>query len=113
VLGRGDLGWGIAAASLRSPDMRDALARQDGLYSVAVRSGEGAALRVIGSVGEVLVALEGAAALVARMADPAVRIVTVTQVKYWLGSVLIVLLLTGRVRKISSPAAIRTLTASR
>ncbi len=78
VLGRGDLGWGITAASLRSPDTRDALAPQDGLYSVAVRSGGGTALRVIGSVGEVLVAPEGAAVLVARMSDPAVRIVTLT-----------------------------------
>jgi fructuronate reductase len=78
VLARGELGWGITAASLRSPDTRDALRPQDGLYTVAVRSGEGAALRVIGSVGEVLVAPEAPAALVARMADPGVRIVTLT-----------------------------------
>jgi fructuronate reductase len=78
VLARGDSGWGIVAASLRSPDTRDALGPQDGLYTVAVRSGEGTALRVIGSVGEVLVAPEHPAALIARMADPAIRIVTLT-----------------------------------
>jgi fructuronate reductase len=78
VLTRGETGWGIAAASLRSPDTRDALQAQDGLYTVAVRSGEGTALRVIGSVGEVLVAPENPAGLVARMADPAIRIVTLT-----------------------------------
>ena len=78
VLARGDLGWGIAAASLHSPETRDALGPQDGLYSLAVRSGEGAALRVIGAVREVLVAPEDPAALIARMADPAVRIVTLT-----------------------------------
>jgi fructuronate reductase len=78
ILGLGDTGWGIAAASLRSPDVRDALAPQDGLYTLAVRSGEGTGLRVIGSVGEVLVAPESPAALIARMADPAIRIVTLT-----------------------------------
>ena len=78
VLARGELGWGIAAASLRSAATRDALSPQDGLYTVAIRSGEGTALRVIGSVGEVLVAPGSPAALIARMADPAVRIVTLT-----------------------------------
>jgi fructuronate reductase len=78
VLGRGDPGWGITAASLRSPETRDALAPQDGLYAVAVRSGGGTGLRVIGSVGEVVVARGGAAALIARMCDPGVRIVTLT-----------------------------------
>jgi fructuronate reductase len=63
---------------LRSPDTRDALTPQDGLYTLAVRSGEGTSLRVVGSVGETLVAPESPAALIARMADPAVRIVTLT-----------------------------------
>jgi fructuronate reductase len=78
ILARGDMGWGIVGASLRSPDMRDALLPQDGLYALAVRSSERTGLRVIGSVGEVLVAPENPAALVARMADPAIRIVTLT-----------------------------------
>ncbi len=78
LLARGDLGWGIVGASLRSPDTRDALGPQDGLYTVATRSGEGTGLRVIGSVGDVLVAPEDPAALIARMADPAIRIVTLT-----------------------------------
>jgi fructuronate reductase len=77
-MARGETGWGIVGASLRSPDMRDALAPQDGLYTMAVRSGEGARLRVIGALREVLVAPESPAALIARMADPAIRIVTLT-----------------------------------
>jgi len=36
VLASGDLGWGIIGASLRSPATRDALAPQDGLYTVSV-----------------------------------------------------------------------------
>ena len=47
---RSDPRWGIVAASLRSPDTHDALEPQDGLYTLAVRSGAGEALRVIGSI---------------------------------------------------------------
>jgi fructuronate reductase len=78
ALARGETGWGIAGASLRSPDVRDALAPQDGLYTLAVRSGEGMRLRVIGAVKEVLVVPENPAVLIARMAHPAIRIVSLT-----------------------------------
>jgi fructuronate reductase len=71
-------GWGIVAASLRSPATRDALAPQDGFYTLAVRSGEGEALRVIGSVSNVFVVSEDGEVLVAAMADPRVRIVSLT-----------------------------------
>ena len=70
--------WAIAGASLRRGDMRDALAPQDNLFTVAVRSGEGTKLRVIGSLRSIDVAPEDPAALLARMADPAVRIVSLT-----------------------------------
>lgn len=73
-----DLGWGIRAASLRSPDTRDALAPQDGLYALGIQSGEGTTLRVIGIVKDVLVAPESPEALIAAMADPAIRIVSLT-----------------------------------
>ena len=48
--------WGIVAASLRNPDTFDALAPQDGLYTLSVRSQAGEALRIIGSIGRVIVA---------------------------------------------------------
>ncbi len=70
--------WGIVAASLRSADTRDALAPQDGLYTLAVRSGAGEALRVIGSVIDVLVASEARAPLLDAMSDPQIRIVSLT-----------------------------------
>jgi len=78
VLARGEPGWGIVGASLRSPGTRDALRPQGGLYTLTVRSSEGTHLRVIGSVAELFVAPENPAALIARMADPAIRIVTLT-----------------------------------
>jgi len=77
-LAAGERGWGIAGVSLRSPDTRDALAPQDGLYTVAARSGAGEALRVIGSLVSLHVAPEDPAAVVARIGGPDIRIVTLT-----------------------------------
>lgn len=78
VIAGGDLRWGIVGASLRSPDTRDALKAQDGLYTLAVRSGEGEKLAVIGAIREVVVAPEDPAALVERMSHPDVKVVTLT-----------------------------------
>jgi len=56
LLAGGATDWGIVGASLRSPETRDALAPQDCLYTVAVRSGAGTEHRVVGSVLETEVA---------------------------------------------------------
>lgn len=77
-LAAGERDWAICGASLRSPDTRDALDAQDGLYTLAVRSGEGERLRVIGAVRRLFVAPPAPEALVAAMCDPAVRIVSLT-----------------------------------
>jgi fructuronate reductase len=78
VLAAGDLGWGIVGASLRSPDTRDALEPQDGLYAMNVRDGTGDEVRVVGAIGRVLVAPESPEALLRAMVDPRVRIVSLT-----------------------------------
>lgn len=77
-LAAGSSSWGIIGASLRSPDTRDALAPQDHLYTVAVRSAEGTEHRIIGALLDSVVAREKPMALVERMADPAIRIVSLT-----------------------------------
>ncbi|WP_158746482.1 mannitol dehydrogenase family protein, partial [Acidisphaera sp. L21] len=77
VLAAGDLRWGIAAASLRNPATRDALAPQNGLYTVNTR-GESDSLAVIGSVHQSLVAPESPAALLTVMSAPATAIVSLT-----------------------------------
>lgn len=77
-LAAGERAWAICSASLRSPDTRDALAPQDGLYTLAVRSGGNERLRVVGSVRNVLVAPENPETLIRAMSDPAVRIVSLT-----------------------------------
>ena len=78
VLASGDMRWGILGASLRSPDTRDALAPQQGLFTVAVRDDAGERCQVIGSVQQVLVAPEGPGSLIAALCDPAVTIVALT-----------------------------------
>ncbi|MBZ6076623.1 mannitol dehydrogenase family protein [Microvirga puerhi] len=70
--------WGIVTASLRSPDTRDALNPQDGLYTLSVRSEAGETLRVIGSILRVIVAPEALDDLIAAMSDPTTRIVSLT-----------------------------------
>lgn len=69
--------WGICAVSLHSPGVRDALVPQDGLYTLALL-GEHGSLRVIGSLRELLCAPLQQPAVLARLADPAVRLVTLT-----------------------------------
>lgn len=78
VLDAGARDWGIVAASLRSPATRDALAPQDGLYTVATRQDDREDLRVVGSLCGLHVAPEDPAALLRVMADPRVRVVSLT-----------------------------------
>ena len=77
VLAAGDGRWGITAASLRSPDTRDALAPQDGLYALNIR-GEADQLAVIGSISRVLAAPEEPATLLDALCAPTVAIVSLT-----------------------------------
>ncbi|MBC2886568.1 mannitol dehydrogenase family protein [Ochrobactrum sp. CM-21-5] len=78
VLENGASDWGIAGVSLRSADTRDALKPQDGLYTLAVRDGQGDRLRVIGSVTDVFVAPESPEAVLELMSRETTRIVSLT-----------------------------------
>lgn len=73
-----DPSWGILGVSLRSPATRDALAPQDFLYTCAARDGSGISLAIMSVLTGMLVAPESPAAVVAAMADPAVRIVSIS-----------------------------------
>lgn len=70
--------WGIVGVSLQSPITRDQLAPQDFVYTALELGPEGERPRVIESVVDVRVAREDPAAVLAAMADPRVRIVTLT-----------------------------------
>ncbi|WP_114240245.1 mannitol dehydrogenase family protein [Dyella sp. C9] len=69
--------WAICGVSLHSTDVRDALDPQGGLYTLALLGSE-RHLRVIGALREMLSARDQSAAVLARLADPAVRLVTLT-----------------------------------
>ncbi|HSG32958.1 MAG TPA: mannitol dehydrogenase family protein [Sphingomonadaceae bacterium] len=80
----GEEDWMISGVSLRSDTVLRQLAPQLGLYSITERSGSEARTRIVGSVREVLLATEGAKAIVARLAsaDSRVASLTVTEKGY-------------------------------
>ncbi|WP_243040423.1 mannitol dehydrogenase family protein [Dyella sedimenti] len=69
--------WAICGVSLHNGEVRDALRPQDGLYALALL-GPQTAWRVIGALRELLCARDEGTAVLARLADPAVRLVTLT-----------------------------------
>ena len=69
--------WSICGVSLRSPDVRDALAPQDGLYTLATLD-ERTSYQVIGSIRELLVAPQDPEGVLNRLAAPTTRVVTIT-----------------------------------
>ncbi|WP_244287974.1 mannitol dehydrogenase family protein [Labrenzia sp. 011] len=70
--------WGIIGVSLQSPTTRDLLAPQDFVYTAQELGPDGSRLRQIEILRDVLVAPESPEAVLAAMADPAIRIVTLT-----------------------------------
>jgi fructuronate reductase len=74
----GDRDWGIIGVSLRSSDVAQQMNPQDGLYSLSERSGDGVAVRLIGSVQRVLVAAQEAQTVVGALASPETHIVSFT-----------------------------------
>jgi len=78
VLEAGDLRWGTLGVSLRSAETRDALAPQEGLYTLSERDHAGESFRIIGGLTGIVVATEDPKGLITRMADPAIKIVSLT-----------------------------------
>lgn len=70
--------WGITAVSLKSPRARDQLQPQGCVYTALERGAERETARVITSIGKVLVAPEDPRAVISLLADPAIRVVTLT-----------------------------------
>jgi fructuronate reductase len=70
--------WGIVGVSLVTPRVVDALAAQDGLYTVLERSSEGTHASLIGTLSQLVYAPRDPARLQRAFADPAIRLVTLT-----------------------------------
>ena len=70
--------WGIEAVSLRSARTVEALEAQSGLYSVLVRDGEETRAQVVGAVVGAHAARRSPDAVLGRLADGRIRVVTLT-----------------------------------
>ncbi len=78
AMSAGDRDWRITGVSLRSASVADQMNPQDGLYTVVVRDGTTHQTRLIGAVAHVLVARDAPNDVIEALADPLVRIVTMT-----------------------------------
>src|SRR5688572_31377464 len=70
--------WGILGVSMKTPRATAALSAQDGLYTVLTKDAASTSARVIGALRETAFALDDAASLVTRIANPDVGVVTLT-----------------------------------
>jgi fructuronate reductase len=70
--------WGIAGVAPRSVTVLDALREQDRLFSVTSVSARGSATHVVGAFSALVHAASDPEAVVRLIADPAVRVVTLT-----------------------------------
>ena len=70
--------WGIVGVSLKNPTTRDALAPQNWAYTSVTLAENDESTKVIDVLENVLVASENPAAVLEAMADPGVRIVSLT-----------------------------------
>ncbi|WP_027346574.1 mannitol dehydrogenase family protein [Hamadaea tsunoensis] len=106
---QGEGGWGIIGVAPRSESVAGAMIRQGGLFSVNTLGPDATTTRVVGSIIEVLHAPSDPAAVTRALADPAIRVVTltVTEKAYRSGSAAMTLLLDGlRQRPAGAPLAI-------
>jgi fructuronate reductase len=78
AMNEGERDWGIIGVSLRSPDVAEQMNPQDGLYTLAVRTGEATNYRLIGSVQKVLVASQDPESVIEAIASPDTHILTFT-----------------------------------
>src|SRR5438093_8964473 len=95
LLQRGDPRWGVLGVAMRTTELADALAAQDGLYSVQVASREGLRWQVVGAVLQACVAAREPEQVVAAIAAAGTRWVTLTVTEKGYGPALAALLVQG------------------
>jgi len=88
IAGQAGLGWGITSVAMRKPDLSHRLAGQDNLYTLLTRQPGGTVASVMGAIHETIFAGNPTIDLTGRLADPAIRIVTITVTAsgYYLGA---------------------------
>ena len=95
LLTLGDPRWGVLGVGMSNPAVADALAAQNGLYSVQIASKAGTRWQVGGAVWQTAVAAREAHTVVAALAAPHTRWVTITVTEKGYGPALAELLVQG------------------
>ena len=95
LLAKGDARWGVLGVAMRSTALADALAPQDGLYTVQVASAAGRRWQIAGSVRQTCVAAREPQQVIAAIAAPSTRWVTLTVTEKAYGPELAMLLVKG------------------
>jgi fructuronate reductase len=95
LLQRGDARWGVLGVAMRNPAVADALAAQEGLYAVQIASAAGVHWQVSGAIWQTGVAAREPAQVVAALAAPGTRWVTLTVTEKGYGPALADLLVQG------------------
>ncbi|MDB5851503.1 MAG: mannitol dehydrogenase [Rhodoferax sp.] len=95
LLQAGDPRWGVLGVAMRSTDLADALAAQDGLYAVQIASAEGVRWQVVGAILRTCVAAREPEQVINAIAAPATRWVTLTVTEKGYGPALADLLVRG------------------
>ncbi|MBW8722240.1 MAG: mannitol dehydrogenase family protein, partial [Polaromonas sp.] len=95
LLQSGDPRWGVLGVAMRSTELADALARQDGLYTLQIASAEGRRWQGVGSIIGTCVAAREPDRVTAAIAAPATRWVTLTVTEKAYGPALAAQLVAG------------------
>ncbi len=72
------LRWGIVSATMRRPTLTDQLRQQDNCYTLLTREPDGTVASVMAAISEAVFAGADPGVLIGRIADPLIRIVTLT-----------------------------------
>ncbi len=74
----GDLKWGIVGSDLMSATLAAKLKEQDYLYTLVTKGAKQDDITIIGCIKDMYVGVHNSQALLAKMCDPSIRIVTLT-----------------------------------
>lgn len=99
LLTQGDARWGVLGVSMRNPEVADTLAAQQGLYAVQVASHAGIYWQVSGAVLQTAVATREREKVLAAIAAPSTRWITLTVTEKGYGPELAQLLVDGLARR--------------
>jgi fructuronate reductase len=95
LLQSGDTRWGVVGVAMHSTGVADALAAQDGLYSVQLADSAGTSWQICGAIRQTCVAARDPAYVAGFIAAPATRWVTLTVTEKGYGPALAALLVQG------------------